>query len=81
MNNPIIKALYEAIKEAIRITLFFGISTLLDILLAKLTSLPQNGTVVVFLTLLLRLVDKYWHTYNKNSFPDRKGESLGILRF
>ena len=57
--------LYEAIKEAGRYAVFMAISVFVSVLSQKLANMPQNNTMIVVLTLGLRMLDKYLHERNK----------------
>jgi len=58
--------LYEAIKEAGRYAVFMAVSVFVSVLLDKLNTLPQNDTMIVILTLVLRMIDKYLHEKRKD---------------
>jgi hypothetical protein len=57
--------LLEAIKEAGRYAVFMAISVFISVLSQKLANMPQNDTMIVVLTLGLRMLDKYLHEKNK----------------
>jgi hypothetical protein len=70
----------EAIKEAGRYSVFMAISVFVSILSQKLANMPQNDTMIVFLTLALRVVDKYLHENNKEK-RDEEIKPSGLLPF
>lgn len=72
--------LLEAIKEAGRYAVFMAISVFVSILSQKLANMPQNDTMIVFLTLALRVVDKYLHENNKEK-RDEEIKPSGLLPF
>jgi hypothetical protein len=73
-NSP----LYEAIKEAGRYAVFMAISVFVSVLSQKLANMPQNDTMIVVLTLGLRMIDKYLYEMNKTQ---NVIEPKGLLPF
>jgi hypothetical protein len=71
--------LYEAIKEAGRYAFFMAISVFVSVLSQKLANMPQNDTMIVVLTLALRMADKYLHEKNKKQ--GYIAEPKGLLPF
>jgi hypothetical protein len=75
------KALIEAIKEAGRYTFFMAISVFVSVLSQKLANMPQNDTMIVVLTLALRIADKYLHESNKEKGYLGEIKPSGLLPF
>jgi len=73
--------LYEAIKEAGRYAFFMAISVFVSILSQKLANMPQNDTMIVVLTLGLRMLDKYLHESNKERGYLGETKPSGLLPF
>ena len=74
------KALFEAIKEALRLGIFAFASTVVAFALERITSLDQSQAIVILGTLVLRMVDKYLHSKSEIS-KGWDGESHGLVRF
>lgn len=77
MKTPLL----EAVKEAGRYAVFFGISTFVSILLERLTALKSQDIYIITTTLILRAIDKYLHELRKNRSIWRQGEPSGLLPF
>ena len=77
------KAFIEAIKEAGRYAFFMAISVFVSVLSQKLANMPQNDTMIVVLTLALRIADKYLHESNEEKGYEEIKPSglLPILNF
>jgi hypothetical protein len=97
MSNPfaLLTASKEAVKEALRYLLLGTIAeggiVVVQILISGINT--QTGVVNVnwsvvgsvalfaFLTVLMRAIDKFKHTYEKELNPDLTGVSMGVLPF
>jgi len=73
--------LFEAIKEAGRYAIFMAVSVFVSVLLDKLNALQQNDTMILVLTLILRIADKYLHEKRKESGYLGETRPAGLLPF
>lgn len=71
--------LIEALKEALRYSVFLAFSSFVSILLERLTNFESKDTYIVALTIVLRILDKYLHEARKNRIG--VSEPAGLLPF
>lgn len=74
-------ALLEAVKEAGRLAIFTAISVFVEELLRLVTAMPQNETLIVVLTIALRMIDKGLHEARKDKVSHLPSKSYGLLPF
>lgn len=76
-NTPFI----EALKEALRYSVFLAFSSFVSILLQRLTSFESKDTYIVALTIVLRVLDKYLHEARKDKKFGFQSKPSGLLPF
>ena len=87
MDYPFIKAVTESLKEGARLVLLAVLPVILSGINTNTGVVAINwsivGTVVLstILLIVLRMLDKGTHTFNKESKQGRTGDSMGIIPF
>lgn len=77
---PVPPAVQEAILEALRLATLAFVSTIVTVLIDKVQSFPNAELWTFLLTMVLRVLDKYKHEENKETFK-AKDFNGGLVGF
>jgi len=81
LNNARFQGVIEAVKEAGRYAVFYGVSVFVSVLLSKVSAMSQNDMFNIVLTLGLRALDKYLHIKGKKEMIGKNYQPKGLLPF
>ena len=87
MDYPFIKAVTESLKEGARLVLLAVLPVILSGINTNTGVIDINwsivGTVALATNIIIisKMLDRGTHTFNKESKPERAGDSMGIIPF
>ena len=87
MDYPFVKAVTESLKEGARLILLAILPVILSGINTNTGVININWSIVETVALatsiiiISKMFDRGTHTFNKESIPERAGDSMGIIPF